>query len=281
MVACHLLLPQAQLSVTLTGMKLMDEIAATAVDRKTMAVWFLGQNGWVIKSPAGKILVIDPYLSDSCDPSRRGLDLRRQVPVLIAPEDLHADLLACTHSHKDHADPQTLCPACQAGRIAGFLGPAQTQAIFIEAGASPSDCLLSWPGDVVEMDDIRLHGTFALPTDISDQTHMGFVVEVDEGPKFWITGDTAWCDLLVESGLSHRPDAMAVCINGGYANLSHWQAAELTCRVNPRLAIPCHYDMFADNSCDPRMFAASLTVKGIGDKYCLAGHGQKLVIGTA
>lgn len=256
----------------------MDEIAAATVDRKTMAVWFLGQNGWVIKSPAGKVVVVDPYLSNSCHPSRRGLDLRRQVPVLIDPADLWADMLVCTHSHKDHADPDTLCPACRGGRIGAFLGPAQTQAVFAQAGADLADCLLTWPGDVVELGDMRLHGTFALPTDTSDQTHMGFVVEVDDGPRFWITGDTAWCDLLAESGAAHRPDAMAVCINGGYANLSHWQAAELAARVAPRLAIPCHWDMFADNSCDPRMFAASLTVKGIGDTYRLAGHGAKLVI---
>lgn len=261
-------------------MSLMEEIYGTLVERKTMAVWFLGQNGWVIRSPAGKVVVVDPYLSDSCNPSRRGLDLARQVPIPIQPQDLRADMLVCTHSHKDHADPETLCLACQAGRIGGFLGPAQTQALFAEAGAPPEDCLLTWPGDVVELDDIRLHGTFALPTDTSDQTHMGFVVEVDDGPKFWITGDTAWCDLLAESGGQHQLDAMAVCINGGYANLSHWQAAELAGRVNPRLAIPCHWDMFADNSCDPRMFAASLTVKGIGEKYCLAEHGKKLVIGT-
>lgn len=263
----------------LGAMSLMNEIDATAPDRKTMAVWFLGQNGWVIKSPAGRVLVVDPYLTDSCNPSRRGLDLRRQVPVLIAPEHLRADWLACTHSHKDHADPDTLCPACRAGRIGQFLGPAQTQAVFAQAGASESERRVTWPGDVVELGDIRLHGTFALPTDTSDLTHMGFVVEVDDGPKLWITGDTAWCDLLAESGLQHRPDAMACPINGGYANLSHWEAAELAKRVNPRLAIPCHYDMFADNSCDPRMFSASLTVKGVGDKYCLAQPGRKLVIG--
>lgn len=260
-------------------MMLIEHIAATRVDRKTMALWFLGQNGWVVKSPAGKVLVVDPYLTDSCHPSRRGLDLRRQLPVPIAPKDLAADMLACTHSHKDHADPETLCPVCQGGRVGAFLGPAQTQAVFAQAGAAPSDCRLTWPGDVVELGDMRLHGTFALPTDTSDLTHMGFVVEVDDGPKFWITGDTAWCDLLAESGLAHRPDVLACPINGGYANLSHWEAAELTRRVNPRLAIPCHYDMFADNSCDPRMFSASLTVKGIGDKYCLARPGEKLVVG--
>lgn len=260
-------------------MHLMAEIQATNVERKTMAVWFLGQNGWMIKTPSGSVLAIDPYLSDSCNPSRRGLDLRRQVPVAIQPEELAADILACTHSHKDHADPETLCAVCASGKVRRFIGPAQTQAVFTAAGITEAE--LSFPGDVIEAGDLRLIGTFALPTDITDLTHMGFVVEVDDGPRFWITGDTAWCELLAESGAALKPDAMAVCINGGYANLSHWQAAELTRRVNPRLAIPCHWDMFADNSCDPRMFAASLTVQGIKDKYCRLDHGRKLVIEAA
>jgi L-ascorbate 6-phosphate lactonase len=259
-------------------MDLMAEIGATRVERATMAVWFLGQNGWVVKSPSGRVLVVDPYLSDSCNPSRRSLDTRRQVPVLVAPDRLEADLLACTHSHRDHADPGSLCPICRGGRVKAFLGPAQTQAVFAAAGAAAADCRLTWPGDVVELGDIRLTGTFALPTDTSDLTHMGFLVQVDDGPKLWITGDTAWCDLLAEEGARHAPDAIALPINGGYANLSHWEAAELTRRVAPRLAIPCHWDMFADNSCDPRMFAASLTIKGVSEKYCAAQHGKKLVI---
>lgn len=259
-------------------MDLMAEIRATQVARKTMALWFLGQNGWVVKSPAGRVLVVDPYLSDSCNPSRRGLDLARRAPLLIAPDRLEADLLACTHSHRDHADPETLCPACRSGRIRGFLGPAQTQAAFAQAGVAETDRRVTWPGDRVELDDIHITGTFALPTDDTDLTHMGFLVQVDDGPKLWITGDTAWCDLLADAAIPHHPDAIALPINGGYANLSHWEAAELTRRVNPRQALPCHWDMFADNSCDPRMFAASLTVKGIGEKFTAVTHGRKMVI---
>lgn len=259
-------------------MHLMAEIKAAHVEPGTMAIWFLGQNGWMIKSPEGVVLAVDPYLSDSCNPSRRGLDLRRQVAVPIDPRDLEADLLVCTHSHKDHADPETLAECCRSGLVRRFAAPAQTHAVFSAAGIDEAD--LTFPGDVIELDDLRLTGTFALPTDATDLTHMGFVVEVEDGPKFWITGDTAWCDLLADAAIPHRPDAMAVCINGGYANLSHWQAAQLVKRVDPRLAIPCHWDMFADNSCDPAMFKASLVVQGVGEKYCLAEHGKMLVICT-
>ena len=51
---------------------------------------------------------------------------------------------------------------------------------------------------------------------------------------------------------------MISCINGGFNNLSHFEAAELAGKIKPKAAIPCHYDMFPDNAADPRQFAASL-----------------------
>ncbi|OAN50754.1 Zn-dependent hydrolase [Paramagnetospirillum marisnigri] len=258
--------------------ELMTEIRDSRVEVGSLALWFLGQNGWMVKSPEGVVVAVDPYLSNSCHPSRRGLDLDRLVPVQLAPEALEADLLICTHSHKDHADPETLCPCARSGKVKRFMGPGDTQAVFDLAEIAESDRLLSWPNQVTELGDLTLTGTFALPTDAGDLTHMGVMVQAGTGPKLWITGDTAWCDLLAEAGLKHLPDVVCLPINGGYANLSHWEAAELVRRVDPAQAIPCHWDMFADNSCDPRMFQASLTVKGMGEKYRMPQHGVRMVI---
>ena len=96
----------------------------------------------------------------------------------------------------------------------------------------------------------RLHGTFALPTDTSDINHMGFVVQFGKGPKIYITGDTDYTELLL-GVTKHKPDAVITCINGGFNNLSHWEAADLVGKIKPKVAVPCHYDMFADNSARP------------------------------
>jgi L-ascorbate 6-phosphate lactonase len=257
---------------------LMAEIRETQVDRGSLVLWFLGQNGWMVKSPGGTIVAVDPYLTDSCNPSRRGLNLARQVPAPLSPEELEADLLVCTHSHLDHADPGTLVRCAVSGRVGGFLGPGDTLAVFDQAGIPESERDMIWPNRVVDVGDISLTGTFALPTDAGDLTHVGLLIRAGSGPKVWITGDSGWCDLLAEAGLKHLPDAVCVPINGGYANLSHWQAAELVRRVGPSQAIPCHWDMFADNSCAPHMFQASLTVKGLRHLYREPVHGVKMTI---
>ena len=257
---------------------LMEQIRETRVEKDCLGLWYLGQNGWIVKSPGGKVVAVDPYLSNGCHPSRRGLDLDRQVPLPMAPEDLVADLLVCTHSHNDHADPLTLAACACSGRVRGFLGPGDTQVVFAQAGVPETRRGLTWPNLVTEIGDLRLTGTFALPTDSGDLTHMGFVIQAGRGPKLWITGDTAWCDLLAEAGLKHLPDVVCVPINGGYANLSHWEAAELVRRVGARQAIPCHWDMFRDNACPPHMLRASLTVKGARAAYREPVHGELMLI---
>ena len=44
-----------------SGARLLDEIAPTAPPPGSIAVWWLGQSGFVVKSRSG-LIVIDPYL---------------------------------------------------------------------------------------------------------------------------------------------------------------------------------------------------------------------------
>lgn len=246
-------------------MALIDQVRDYKVRPKSFALWFLGQNSWILKSPSGFTIAIDPFLTDSLKGRRPTLDQSRQVPIFIEPEALKVDLFLCTHSHLDHADPGTIRGAVKAG-TKNYMGPAEAVAVFTGSGVPEEQCILTWANDVKTFADLKLTGTFALPTDHTDLNHMGFVIEVGGGPKLYVTGDTAVTDLL-NTAARHKPDVMIVCINGGFKNLSHWQAAELVKAVNPKLAIPCHYDMFKDNSCSPNMFRASLAIQGIEEKY--------------
>lgn len=251
---------------------LMDEIRAQEVPRASIALWFLGQNGWILKAPDGTVVAVDPYLSDALREKRKTMNMARQVPVLIDPEALAVDLFLCTHSHADHACPVTIAGAVKAG-TRRFAGPAETIEIYESCGIPREETILTWPNHSFSLGAFTFTGVFALPTDHTDLTHMGFMIEVADGPKLYITGDTADTPIL-HTAARHAPDVMIVCINAGFRNLSHWQAAELVKVVDPEIAIPCHFDMFPDNSCPPHMFKASLTVQGIGEKYRLLEHGK-------
>jgi L-ascorbate 6-phosphate lactonase len=126
------------------------------------------------------------------------------------------------------------------------------------------------------MRDVRIRGTFALPTDDSDLNHLGYVFEFGGAPPIYMTGDTAECELL-ESARRHAPQMMITVINGGFQNLSHDQAARLAGKVKPKVAVPCHYDMFPDNSIDPRQFRSALKLRAPEVGYLAPGHGERVV----
>ena len=91
-------------------MGLMQRIKGFKVPRNRVGVWWLGQNGFVFKTPEGTLLSIDLYLTNSVPVLLPDLpvDLNRMQPIFLAPEELETDIYACTHSHFDHADPQTI-----------------------------------------------------------------------------------------------------------------------------------------------------------------------------
>jgi len=260
-------------------MPLMQNIREFPVPKQSVALWWFGQNGYIFKTPEGTLLSVDLYLTNSCAQLHPGIDLERRVPVLLAPEDVAIDVFACTHNHQDHTDPETI-RALRNKDTMRFVGPHPTCEVYAREGVESGRIVPAWPGCGIEHKDVTLHGAFALPTDATDLNHMGYVLEIGNGPKIYITGDTDASELLLAAG-RHSPDLVITCINGGFNNLSHWEAADLVGKLRPKAAIPCHYDMFADNSVDPKQFRASLRLRAEGVRYQELQHGEPFVFSTS
>src|SRR5690348_15576354 len=88
----------------------MQSIRRFTVPADAVAVWYLGQNGFLLKDATGPLIAIDPYLTNSCATTFAHLPFRldRQLPIFIEPEDLDVNIFLTTHSHHDHADPETI-----------------------------------------------------------------------------------------------------------------------------------------------------------------------------
>jgi L-ascorbate 6-phosphate lactonase len=259
-------------------MSLMQEIRAFPVPAKSVGIWWLGQNGFIFKSPEGTLITTDMYLTNSCACFYKdlGVNLERKVPVLIEPEELDIDIFTCTHNHADHTDPETI-ERLRHKDTTHFVGPQPTCGVYREKQIESGRIVPSWPDCELEFRDITVRGAFALPTDDSDLNHMGFVFRFGTaGPTIYITGDTDYSELLA-SAAKHKPDMMITCINGGFNNLSHFEAAQLAGQIKPRVAVPCHYDMFPDNSVDPEQFRASLRLRAPGVAYQRLEHGKPFV----
>lgn len=247
----------------------MQSIRECEVPADAIAVWFLGQNGFLLKDARGPLIGIDLYLTNSCAASFAHLPFRldRQLPIFIEPEDLDVDVFLTTHSHQDHADPETLRRMSKTGRTR-FLGPFDSMRVYRECGVPESSCTLVHPGELLELGSTKIKPTFALPTDASDLNHTGMLIEFENGLRFYNSGDTAWAERLPDL-LPADVDVCAICINGGFHNLAPKEAAAIAKALRPRHVIPCHYDMMVNNVGSPEMLRVALDLLGCDAAYSL------------
>lgn len=157
-------------------MPLMQDIRAFPVPKGSLGIWWLGQSGYIFKSPEGTLATVDLYLTNSCDGLTPGLDFSRRVPVLIEPEDLDVDIFTCTHNHQDHTDPETI-RRLRNKDTTQFVGPHPACAVYAREGIETGRIVPAWPDCDLEFRDLGLRGAFALPTDDTDLNHMGYIVQ--------------------------------------------------------------------------------------------------------
>lgn len=249
------------------GAEFMRSIRDFRVPHDAFAVWYLGQNGFILKDSSGPLIGIDLYLTNSCAKTFAHLPFRldRQLPVFIEPEDLDVDLFVTTHSHDDHADPETIRRLTRTAAMT-FIGPYDSMRVFRECGIEESLCRLIHPGQTLQSGSTQLQATFALPTDATDLNHSGMLVTFANGLTFYNSGDTAWAErlpALLPSGM----DVCTICINGGFHNLMPAQAAAIAHALSPRVVIPCHYDMMVNNVGSPEMFRVALDLQQSKAKF--------------
>ena len=130
-----------------------------------------------------------------------------------------------------------------------------------------------WPNKSISVGDLTVRATFAIPFGGDDLTHVGYLIFVKNGPTIYFTGDTAYHDLLVDAVAAHKPDVLATVINGAFRNLGPAEAALLAKRLEVKIVIPCHHDLFVDNCQPPQMLHTNLKLQGIGESYRLLEQG--------
>jgi len=244
---------------------LKDEIRSTTVPRGHVMIWWIGQSGYIMKIPNGKVLIIDAYLS--------GGD-RRMMPPPIDPKEIECDYYICTHNHLDHADLDTIkkIPIAQ---VKTFIGPRNVVAGLEKLGINRGSLREVNVGDYVDLEGIHLRGTFCIPTDDTVLDSEGFIITTEDGVNIYHSGDTGFHDFLFYLS-KYTIDIMLVCINGGMGNMGIDEAVKLTRLLRPRVVVPNHYGMFEANTADPTLFRTRLMATGaepscqilkVGEKY--------------
>jgi L-ascorbate 6-phosphate lactonase len=213
-------------------------------------MWWLSQAGFAFKTPAGKVVYVDPYLSDAVE---RMFGFKRLSLTAIDAEEVRCDLVVITHEHADHLDPDAIPVIARNNPDCRFAAPVGCADGLTEAGVSPERRIVLEPNTACDLGTVVVH---SVPADHGDLSPSALSLLLDfDGVKFMATGDTSSRPGLMQPLFDKKPDVILPCINGVFGNMNHIDAARLIQHAKPRYAIPCHYWTFAEQGgCDPAGF---------------------------
>ena len=214
-----------------------------------MKVTWLGQSGYVFDYK-GQRLLIDPFFSDIVE-EKQGFKRLMQAPILI--KELKPSTIFITHNHLDHFDPIALPKIHTFYPTISIIGPESVMKKANEMGFNLSVMKQINKGDSIEVGDFKITATAAYH---SDPFSVGCLIELGEKTIYY-SGDTILTEFLLGDILSltnRKIDIIFIVINGRLGNMNVDEAIELTAKINPKLAIPMHYGMFAENTEDPQIF---------------------------
>ncbi len=250
------------------GPELIQEIRETHPFYGSLAIWWFGQSGFLIKSDGG-ILVIDPYLSEHLTRKYEGTS-RPHVRMTRAPlrgGDLDSvDLVLASHKHSDHLDPETLPTLLEASPHARLVLPESLMEHASAIGLPPHRCLGTDAGRVIERSGFRVRAIPSAHEQIDRdqsgrQLYLGYVIEA-EGLRLYHSGDSlAYNGLAGELG-TEPFDVLFLPVNGRDqargvpGNMTAAEAVDLARHVRPRYLVPHHYDMFTFNTVPVETFEA-------------------------
>lgn len=258
-----------------SGLALAHQIQGTNAGGGRLAIWWLGQSGFLIKC-GESLLLLDPYLSDSLSRKYNGTDKPhvRMSELVIAPDLLSGiRIITSSHNHTDHLDAETLLPLLNVNPQATLIvGEANRRFVADRLG-----CRLEFPVGLVEGSPIKIKDvTFAaVPSAHNDidrdengnLRYLGFIIRVG-GWCLYHSGDTLVYPGLEDRLKQEKVDVAFLPINGNRperrvaGNMNGSEAALLASGAGVKLVIPHHYHMFEFNSEEPGEFESACLDSG-------------------
>ena len=249
-----------RLITTLIISFLLLGLALPVLAAPTEVTWY-GQSAFRVVTPAGKVLLVDPWIVNPANPNGKQ-DLEGLQKV---------DLILVTHGHGDHiGNAVEIAKKTGAKLVATFdlMKALVAYAGFPEAQTgrpltgSFGGQIPLLDGEVTVQFIPAVHGgSMDTPTGPVYAGHPGgFLISVKNGPRIYHTGDT---DLFGDMALLQgQVDLMLVCI-GDKFTMGPVRAAHAVEMVRPKMAVPMHFGTTPGQTGTPEQFKTGLRKYGL------------------
>lgn len=238
--------------------------AQGAAAGKTQVTWY-GHAAFVVKTPKGTVLAIDPWFSNPANKDGK-----------VAPPE-KVDFILVTHGHADHVgDAVALAQKTKAKFVGAFelaqalagAGYPADQATTATAGNMGGTIDLTDEVSVTLVPAVHSSG-FKAGNEAATQyagNPVGFMIHVKGGPNIYHTGDTApFSDIQYPAKRWAPVDLMLACI-GGHFTMDPVGAALMASWVNPKQLVPMHFGTFPVLKGTPAELQQALQKRGVKAK---------------
>ena len=235
-------------ALSLVGLNAHAQTAAStpAVKGKTEMLWF-GQAGFRIKTPGGKTIVIDPWVTGG--PKTQAI-YKSDIAALGK-----VDLLLVTHAHVDHIGD---APALAKLHKTVLYGPADMITPLVTLGVLPAELThrFNKTGHVKPLPGIKVtavqaeHSSLLVwknPATEKMESHpageaVGYIIELENGFKIWHMGDTGLFGDMKFISEHYKPDLVLMPIGGNFTMDPDDAAFATRNWIKSRMVIPMHYN---------------------------------------
>ncbi len=234
-------------------------LPATGFAARTELTWY-GHSAFKVKTPEGKVLLIDPWITNPANKSGKE-DLEKIGKV---------DLILISHGHFDHVgNAVEIAKKTGAKLVTTYdLGMSLVKYADFPKDQAGFDTLGNFGGEISVLNgEVRIafipavHSSSVTPPE-GKEIHMGgnpggFLIMIKNGPAIYHTGDT---DLFSDMSLIprfHKVDVMLACI-GDHFTMGPERAAMAVKLVRPTWVIPMHYGTFPVLTGTPAEFSLAL-----------------------
>jgi L-ascorbate metabolism protein UlaG (beta-lactamase superfamily) len=245
--------------------------------QETKLQWF-GHAAFSITTPRGKVLLIDPWLSNPRNP-----DAQKAVASLQK-----ADYILITHGHRDHVgDAVEIAKKTGAVLIANpELAANLVKLIDFPKAQAEGDGIMGIGGEIRIADgEVMVAMTPAVhsssvfnpkagPNDAERAyggNPAGFVVSIRNGPTIYHSGDTAYFKDMETIGETYAIDVALLNI-GGHFGMEPKMAARAAQSVRAKQAIPHHFGTFPGITENASVFAAELKLRKVAFREMKPGE---------